>query len=186
MFHTTPQDYRIKKYKKLFPDARHNILKKESEENVLIKKIDSFQVIFVRHVGDYDKILETWLTLATEVGLANITSPVAKKISIFHDSPEITPPGKLRYDACVSLDVLPEFKAGGKAGIQTIYGGKYAVISHRGPLNQIELTYEKLFGSWLPNSGYEPDDRPNFILHHDTPLDFDVNSSHADIYLPIR
>jgi len=44
----------------------------------------------------------------------------------------------------------------------TLPGGLYAVFSHRGPASDGPAVFGYIFGTWLPASGYAPDDRPHF------------------------
>jgi len=178
----TPKAYRTLSQEKmrLHPENQHFL------PSVSVKKIDPIKVAFVRHVGPYEEALPAWHTLAASIGIQNLLSTNTLKISIAHDSPETTSKDKLRYDACASLTQANEFKPHGTTGIQTLHGGKYAVIQHRGPLETISKTYHHLFGLWLPKSGYEPADHPNFILHVNSPIETPTEELISDIYLPIQ
>ena len=182
VYHETPKNFR---------DHASDDINKVSQNSfekpsVQIKTIEAFRVAFVRHVGSYSEIMQTWHQLASEISLAHLLSKEATKISIAYDATETTPENKLRYDACITIDGLPNFKPKGKVGMQTIHGGKYAVISHHGALETIESTYIALFGLWLPQSGYEPSDHPNFILHRTNPIETSSDQLITDIYLPVK
>jgi AraC family transcriptional regulator len=41
-------------------------------------------------------------------------------------------------------------------------GGLYAVFVHHGPATAFARTYQYIFGTWLPTSGYRLDERPHF------------------------
>ena len=181
----TPTEFRDQKQEKLISLVQKNY-STEPTPSVEIKKIDPIPVAFVRHIGSYDHILDAWTHLANEVGIIKLLSDKTKKISIPYDAAELTPTDKLRYDACISLDEIPDFKPSGKVGIQEIKGGKYAIITHKGPIEKIDATYHILFGLWLPKSGYEPDDQPNFMLHRNTPFIVKPDELLTDIYLPIK
>jgi len=181
----TPKSFRDKALKGITQFSQE----KQTEDRtqlVEVKTIEPITVAFARHIGPYDQIIETWLQLALEVGMNHVTSEKTLKISIPHDSDEITPTDKLRYDACVTINELPNFKPKGQIGIQTLHGGKYAVITHHGPIESIESTYRILFGLWLPQSGYEPADYPNFMLHRKMPYATPAESLETDIYLPLK
>lgn len=153
---------------------------------VEIKNVAPIPVAFIRHVGPYHETYQAWFQLISEIGMPQITSPSTLKINIPYDTPETTPENKLRCDACVSLEGLENFKPKGKVGVQTLHGGKYAVITHRGPLELIDATYQILFGLWLPHSGYEPADHPNFMLHRTLPFETAPADLVTDIYLPLK
>lgn len=184
-YNNTPKSFRDKSQETMnqFPHANDA---EEKAQIVTVKMIEPITVAFVRHVGSYAEIIETWLQLVLEVSMNHVTSEDTMKISIPHDSDEITPTDKLRYDACVTLNGLPNFKPKGHIGIQTLRGGKYAIITHHGPIESIESTYRILFGLWLPQSGYEPADHPNFILHRKMPYATPAEFLVTDIYLPLK
>lgn len=185
MYNTTPTEFRNKKQAAFIQSVEKTQVNAPMPE-VIIQKLEPITVAFVRRIGSYVNMLEPWLQLANAVGIQYLLSEKVKRISIPYDAAEITPADKLRYDACVTLEGLPDFKPSGQIGIQTIHGGKYAVITHRGPIEEIESTYRILFGLWLPQSGYEPDDYPNFVLHCSTPFMTPAKSLVSEIYLPIK
>lgn len=185
IYNITPTEFRDTQQETLIQSVEKTHANAPIPE-VLIQKIEPITVAFVRHIGAYDNALEPWLQLANAVGISHALSEKVKRISIAYDAIEITPADKLRFDACVTLEGLPDFKPSGQIGLQTLHGGKYAVISHRGPIEKIDATYQILFGLWLPQSGYEPDDFPNFVLHRGTPFITPAESLVSDIYLPIK
>ena len=75
------------------------------------------------------------------------------------DDPIITESIHCRYDACITADpkneVFPE---------KRIFGGKYATFIHRGSYDEIEKTYQKIYGSWVLQSDIELSELP--IIEH--------------------
>jgi AraC family transcriptional regulator len=67
----------------------------------------------------------------------------------------------------------------------TIPGGQYAIFLHKGPASEGPVTYQHIFGSWLPTSAYTLDSRPHFSIlgekykHHDP-------ASEEEIWIPVR
>lgn len=185
LYHKTPKSFRNTTHEEIAAFIQHKTIETQSIP-VEVKTIDPIKVVFARHIGPYEEIVQTWFELIAEVGLEHIFSENTMKIGIPYDSHETTPSDKLRYDACVTFDALPNFKAKGKIGSQTLHGGKYAVITHHGAIETIESTYRVLFGVWLPQSGYEPADHPNFMHHRKLPFETAAESLVTDIYLPLR
>lgn len=186
VYQCTPADFREKKQAVLTPELIQKKHPDTTTPEVLITQLDPIKVAFARHVGSYNNILDVWMLLAGEFGVKRLLSDATQKISIPYDAKEITPEDKMRYDACVVLDPSSDFKANGKIGVQTIRGGKYAVITHKGPVELIETTYELLFGVWLAQNNYELDDYPNFMMHRNTPYATKSESLLTDIYLPLK
>lgn len=185
-YNTTPKDYRDNAAEQITAVQEKNIQLDNTKCDVVVKNLDPIAVAFIRHVGSYKNVMGAWLKLMSEVGMQHLLSEKTQKISIPHDAPETTPEDKIRYDACVTIDALPDFKAKGNIGLQTLHGGKYAVITHKGSLDNLESTYHILFGVWLPKSGYEPADHPNFILHRTMPFQTPNDQLETDIYLPLK
>jgi AraC family transcriptional regulator len=64
-------------------------------------------------------------------------------------------------------------------------GGLYAVFLHKGPASGFVQTMRHIFGTWLPNAGYELDDREHFELIPEgwSPTDLQAKE---EIWVPIR
>jgi AraC family transcriptional regulator len=123
-FNKTPKSFRDKSIEvitQLFP------INKTSDKtyDVEVKIIEPIKVAFVRHIGSYDykDAFQAWIQLIAEIGLTHVLSNKTKKISIAHDSPDTTRAENLRYDACMTIDELTDFKPKGSIGLQTLAGG---------------------------------------------------------------
>lgn len=62
--------------------------------------------------------------------------------------------------------------------------GMYAVFVHHGPASKGPETYNYIFREWLPNSGYEIDDRPHFAIMDDK-YKHNEPDSEEEIWIPI-
>jgi AraC family transcriptional regulator len=152
--------------------------------NVQIKTLAPLRVAFMRHVDPYDKVGETWDKLLVFVGKEGLIGGDSLFIGICHDDPEVTPPGRIRYDACVTVD--DTFKPVGDVGVQTVAGGDYAVTTHFGPYAQLGASYAKLFGQWLPRSGRQLHSTPCFEVYLNSPENTDPNELLTDIHMPLQ
>lgn len=63
-------------------------------------------------------------------------------------------------------------------------GGLYAVFLHKGS-NTDNSTYQFIFGTWLPGSGYLPDDRPHFEILGEKYKNGDPTSE-EEIWIPVK
>lgn len=63
--------------------------------------------------------------------------------------------------------------------------GKYAVFLHRGPASEGYKTFQYIFGTWLPNSGYLLDDRPHFEVLGEKYKNNETDSE-EEIFIPIK
>lgn len=65
-----------------------------------------------------------------------------------------------------------------------ISGGVYAVFRHRGAGKTAPATYQFIFGTWLPNSGYRLDNRPHLEVLGDKYKNDDPDSE-EEMWIPI-
>jgi AraC family transcriptional regulator len=80
-----------------------------------------------------------------------------------------------------TVDTMPE----GMINV-TIPAGKYAVFTHKGSPINLRQTYEYIWGTWLPNSGYEADLRFDFELYGERFKGAEDPESEVDIHIPIK
>ena len=151
---------------------------------VRIERVEPMLVVFVRHVGPYNQVDTAWERLCTRLGKDGLLGPGTKFVGICYDDPDVTPPEKIRYDACVTVD--SDFVAEGDVGVQTIGGGEYAVTTHLGPYNTLGQTYAKLLGQWLPRSGRELRSEPSLEFYLNAPESTDPEDLITDIYAPLE
>ncbi|TCL00589.1 AraC family transcriptional regulator [Shimia isoporae] len=136
----------------------------------------------VVHKGAYSRIgtaFEAFFGLCEANGLwPRLGNPVG----IYFDNPEAKPEPDLRSmaGAELRLNEVPEDLEG-----FTISGGRYAVLTLRGPYDLIPQGYDALFGKWLPESGEMPGDAPCFEIYLNSPLDTKPEDLLTEICLPL-
>lgn len=152
--------------------------------DVKIEKVDPIRVAFVRHVGPYEECGSAWQTLCSWAGRKGLFGPNSRMLGISHDDPDVTPPEKIRYDACVTVDesVQPE----GDVGVQEIPGGEYAVATHKGPYVNLKETYSKICGEWAPRSGREMKVGPCFEAYLNDPERTPPEELLTDVHVPLE
>lgn len=151
---------------------------------VRIEKLEPQHVAFVRHVGPYEKAGVAWETLCRQLGPAGLLGPQTHLIGLNHDDPEVTPPQKLRYDACVP--VAEDFVTAGEVGVQIIEGGSYAITTHKGPYSELKHTYATICGQWLPRHDKRFRDAPCFEVYLNDPQRTPAAELLTDVCIPIE
>jgi AraC family transcriptional regulator len=151
--------------------------------DVSIKPLAPLRVAFMRHVGPYSTVGETWDRFLPVLGKDGRLDGECMILGICHDDPEVTPSEKIRYDACVSVD--GSFMPDGDIGVQVIPGGDYAMTTHFGPYEKVGETYARLFGQWLPRSGRELRGTPCFEVYLNDPHSTEPEDLLTDIYVPL-
>ena len=155
--------------------------------NVRVGQLPTYRVAYMRHVGPYGAhgIPKLWERLNEWVRTRGLDGPDSIRIGIGHDDPAITEHEKCRYDACV---VVPGDFAGDKwVNVMEVAGGTYAVNAFSGTPHEIEAAWESLYRSWLPGSGYEPDDRPCIEVYRGNPeVEGCAGAFRCDLCVPVR
>lgn len=151
---------------------------------VEFQQMKPMRVAFMRHVGPYGEVGKTWEQFLTIMGKDGYLGDNPMMFGICHDDPEVTPPAKIRYDAC--LTVGEDFEPRGEIGVQTVAGGEYAMTTHTGSYNQLGRTYSEFLGQWLPRSGYELRDDPCFEVYLNDPHSTPPEELLTDIYAPLQ
>jgi len=128
------------------------------ELQVELRRLPPRLLLCLRHVGPYDQVGSTWERLCDWAGPRDLIGAETEIIGASYDDPDVTPADKLRYDAC--LTVPPGTKGEGEIFVREFPGGMYASMLHEGPYHELGATYAKLFGGWLPLSGYAAADPP--------------------------
>ena len=156
--------------------------------NVTVKDLPRYRVAYMRHVGAFGAhggIPELWQRFRQWMGTRGLHGPDSIKLGIGRDDPEVTAPDKCRYDACV---VVPDTFPGDKwVNLTDVPGGRYAVMEFVGTGQTIRDAWESLYRSWLPGSGYQPDDRPCLEIYRGNPeITGRPGAFRCELCVPIR
>lgn len=182
MFGISPLCYR--KATQIELDKNYNDYWKEITMNAEIVTMENMDVIFVRHVGPYNLCGVAWEELCQWAAPKGLMQPGAKILGLSYDDPQITPSEKLRYDACIEIKQPIEVE--NPVGQKHIEGGRYAMTTHLGPYDTLAQTYAQLCGQWVPQNGYEIDDRGCIEIYQNNPEDTEPEDLITDIYIPVK
>lgn len=156
---------------------------------VKVEEIPEFHVAYVRHIGPYEgnsmlfrDLFNKLMRWAGPRGLLRF--PETKTLVVYHDSPEITDEDKLRISACITV---PENTAvEGEVGKMAIPGGKYALARFELGADEFQEAWDHVCGTWLPDSGYQPDDRPCYELYYNDPEQHPQKKFVLDVCVPVK
>ncbi len=157
---------------------------KEIKMEVEIVELEDMEVFFVRHVGPYEECKPAWDTLCGWAAPKGLFHPGIKVLSLSHDDPKVTPPEKIRFDACIEAD--PSVTPDAPVSKKTIKGGRYAMTVHRGPYSNLADTYAQLCGQWAPQSGYEADSRACIEVYVNNPEETAPADLITKVYFPVK
>lgn len=133
-----------------------------NKATVTVKQLEPCTVAYIRHIGPFIGEVKTWRRLFDKLthwvasrGL--LKCPGSEFYTVFRDQIEITDFAKFKADVCVSVDAGTQSE--GEVGVTTLAGGKYAVALFEIDADQYEQAWGLIYSRWLPDSGYQPDQR---------------------------
>ena len=128
--------------------------------SVQVKSLPSFHFAYVQTLNGYmDGIPKSWRQLLRYAETYDLIEPGAWYVGMPFDNPGITPRTKCRYRACISVNEA-YIQTRGEVKTLDLAAGKYAVYPFKGKVEDISDAYAFMYGGWLPQSGYMPDEKP--------------------------
>ena len=151
--------------------------------SVVVRELPGYRVAYMRYVGPYGPrgIPELWDRFRQWMATRGLEVASTIRLGIAHDDAGITDPAKCTYDACV---VVPDdFTADRWVSLASVPAGRYAVSSFHGTAREIEAAWARVFAEWLPDSGYQPEDRACIEVYRGAP---ETGAFRCDLCLPVR
>ena len=137
----------------------------KNDVTVEVKHLSEVSVAYIRHIGPFKGETDAWGKLFQKLmkwagSIDLIKCPGTEFFTIFRDDLKITEFSKFKADVCISVD--PKTEGSGDIGISIIPAGKYAVAQFEIDGSEFEQAWDAVYSFWLPESGYQPDDRHCF------------------------
>lgn len=156
--------------------------------SVEVKEIPETKVIYIRHTGSYKGDAVLFQRLFNRLGKwadkRGLIHPYETKwLTLFHNKLDLVDDKKIRISICmtVSQNVVTD----GEIGSMEIPGGKYAIGHFKLNKDQYQAAWEAMSAQWLPESGYQPDDRMCFEFYPGEISNSDETNA-VDIYIPVK
>ena len=175
-----PGKWRVDIYVPLQPKRPLN---RAEQMKIEVRTLEPQRVAYMRHVGPYDGSHRKWLDFTTKLKKDGLPRKDSLFIGVPLDNPKVTPPEKLRFDTCVTVD--EKYVPTKPVRVRTIAGGDYVVARHC-PNWAIARGYQKLFYSWLPKSGCKARKAPSLLVAVDGLEGMHTAFALTDIYVPLE
>jgi AraC family transcriptional regulator len=163
--------------------------KSRIQATVEVREIPEMQVAYVRHIGPYsgdsalfNGLIGKLMRWAGPRGLLRF--PDTKLLIAYYDNPSITDESRLRTDVCIT--VPGGTPAEGEVGRMAIPGGRNAVARFEITPDHFGDAWNAVYGGWLPESGYQPDERPSFEVHLNDPEQHPEGKHIVEIHAPVK
>ncbi len=156
---------------------------------VRVETVTPRPVVYIRHTGPYagdstlfQELFGRLLRWAGARGL--LRSPEIELMSVYHDDPEITEQENLRLSVC--LGVPPGTTGSGEVNAMEIPGGEYAKARFELDATEYQAAWNWVYCTWLPGSGYQPDDRPSLEYYLNRPEDHPEKKHLVELWIPVK
>ncbi len=160
-----------------------------TDVSVQVKRMQAYHVIFIRQYGVASQnIMKASKKLMKWMSTRDLLSDEREQILVGYDDPEVIPLPECRCDVCY---VVPEgTKGSDEIGTMDIPGGKHAcchleATPDRLP-NDMAHAFYVLYAEWLPESGYQPDNRPYYQVFRNNREQGTEMQFIVDICLPVK
>lgn len=156
---------------------------------VEVKDLPERHLAYVRHIGPYvgDEALfkNLFERICRWAGARSLINEKSGFFAVYHDDPEITDEEKLRVS--VGITVPAGTRGDEKVSVMRLEGGRYAVAHCRiAESSDFWPAWRALYGEWLPQSGFQPDDRLCFEQYLNDPKEDPDGIMIVDMCVPVK
>ncbi|MEM9551366.1 MAG: AraC family transcriptional regulator [Pseudomonadota bacterium] len=152
--------------------------------NVSTRTQDPLRLATLTHKGAYYEIGKVFQQLAAIMSARNLWSQAQNTVGVYYDDPSMTPEADLNSRAGVI--VSPEFEMSSDLEETNLPGGLHAILVLEGPYTGLQAAYDYLYGTWLGQSGHEPDDHPSFEIYLNDPTNTAPADLRTEICVPLK
>lgn len=170
-------------------NTRRQEMAEKLKMDVRVEDLPETAVAYIRHVGPYqgkpELFQELFSRLFTWAGPRNLMRfPETQVLAIYHDDPGVTEEEKLRLS--VGISVPADTAVSGEVGKMALAAGTYAQAKFELSPPEYAAAWEMVYGQWLPESGYQPEDGLPFERYLNDPGDHPEGKHIVEICLPIK
>ncbi|HEX2963175.1 MAG TPA: AraC family transcriptional regulator [Ignavibacteriales bacterium] len=153
--------------------------------NVEIKTKPARHLAYVSHHHGYNSSVgDAFEKLCRWAGPRGLINKDSVFLGISLDNPDITPPDKCRYYACMSVPESVKEEKG--IGVLDMPELTCAVYTYEGDQDGIEKAYKEVYSKWLPQSGYQPGDFPAYEIYLNDPKSDPERKFRLEVCLPVK
>lgn len=147
------------------------------EKKIEIKELLDCVVIYERMIGNYIELKERWFSFLEKY--REFILPETQLIERFYDDPAITELNCCMCDICITTNESCRLE-----NVTTVKGGRFAVYRFEGKIEDIFCALQGIFSVWLPDSGYEMDQRYGLNIYRR--IDRENDQVSMDLCIPIK
>lgn len=153
--------------------------------SIAVKDLTELKVAYIPHIGPCEQIgiaFDKLLKWGYPKGLVNGQNKV---ITIYHDSPKITDPNKLRMSACISLPKENYPIDSSEINTRVIPAGKHVVAQFEITVDEFQKAWESVF-AWVFEKGFKVRNSDPFEVYYNDLTQHPERKCTFDICIPVE
>ncbi|WP_186297732.1 AraC family transcriptional regulator [Sedimenticola selenatireducens] len=150
---------------------------------VVIKRLASQSVAYIRHIGYDQGIGEVWERLLDWGADHGFDVDKQQMIALHHSNPDLIPFDQCRYVACLTLP-KKSYPSDG-VGVMEIPGGLHACCEAEGVFGDLLYLMRNLYMYWLPASDYQARSIPPHACYQDNHFINQSHRFHLEFRIPV-
>lgn len=180
-FGQTPVDYRNGGSHAAFKAA--TLAEDRGGFPVTVEELPARRCAGIAHRGSYMQIDQAMGKLFVALTTQNLLAAAPAMLAVFFDDPDLVHVDSLRSAALTLVDAAISLNSPLEEIV--LAGGLYARLRYKGPYADMKGAYRWLLGTWLPQSGFVPNDAPMFECYLNDPREVPATELLTDIHLPL-
>ena len=149
-----------------------------------VKEMPEFNLVYVRHVGQFDQIGIAYGKLMQWAGPRGLLQfPKTKTLTVYHDDPGVTDIDKVRQSACITVE--GDVKVDGEVGKMKLEKSTCAVGRFEIGTDEFEEAWSSMC-AWVADNGYQPDEGYPYELYHNDHKQHPEQKFILDICVPVK
>ncbi|MBN1186389.1 MAG: AraC family transcriptional regulator [Bacteroidales bacterium] len=154
------------------------------ETKIEVKEMPELNLVYVRHVGQFDRIGAAFERLMQWAGPRGLLQfPKTKTVTVYHDDPGVTEIDKVRQSACITVE--GDVKVDGEIGKMVLAGNKCAVGRFEIGPEEFEEAWNSMC-VWVAENGYQPEEGYPYEFYHNDPAEHPEGKFILDICVPVK
>lgn len=155
----------------------------QMKNQIEVKQMPAFKVIYTRHIGEYDQIGTVYEKLYKWAGARELINEDTRMMTIYHDDPKVTEQSKNQQSACLIID--QDIKAEGEFGNLDVAAGKFAVGRFEIGMHEFKAAWDGVF-LWISENGFQPDDFAPYEIYYNNKDQHPEQKFIVDICIPVK
>jgi len=149
-----------------------------------VKIMPELQLAYISHQGKMDAIDNVYNKLMRWAHPKGIMEQEnLRMVTIYHDSPKITDPNKIRMSACMTLNTV--VKTEGEVNLRTLPKTKCIVSRFEITITEFQKAWESSF-VWMSEHGFRKANQDPFGIYYNNPKEHPQEKCIVDICIPVE